>query len=121
MHARATNTYRRVFLESASPTQVLDELYVRLIKDIELAKESIGKRDFAGKGKAISHGLAIVAELNAALDHTAAPEVCRGLARLYDFVRDRLQQANLRMEAKGLDDAVKIVKTIREAYQAAAK
>jgi flagellar protein FliS len=119
MHAaRALRSYKAVSVESAPPRRLLDELMNRLLRDCVDARASIQAGDLAGKGKHISHALAIVGELVAALDHSVAPELCNNLASLYQFVIDRLSDANVRKVEAPLHEAEKVVTTLREAFAA---
>lgn len=117
---RAANAYRKVFVESAAPTRILDELYGALLADCRRGAESIRSGDVAGKGVAIGRALAIVGELQAALNHEAAPDLCRNLAALYQFVRGRLTKATLRMDASALEEIERVVAPLREGFQRAA-
>jgi flagellar secretion chaperone FliS len=120
MYSRAANTYKRVFVESASPGKLLDELFARAIDDCRVARERMAARDLGGKGSAIGHALAIVGELAATLNFVAAPEMCQNLIALYDFVADRLMDANQRIDPAPLAEAARILGTLREAFQGAA-
>ena len=116
MNAHAANAYRRVHLESASPARLLDELYVRLLADMEDAGRHLAAGDLAGKGLAISHALAIVGELQAALDPRGSPVLCANLARLYDFTVDRLTNANVKADAAPLLEARRVIATLQDAF-----
>jgi flagellar secretion chaperone FliS len=115
----AVSVYRRVFLDSATPGRLLDELYGALLGDCVKAERQIAAKDAAGKGQTISHAIDIITELVAALDHTAAPELCQNLSRLYLFSRERLIESNARMDARPLADVVRVLTPIREAFQKA--
>src|SRR5215470_3987471 len=120
MLSRAAKIYRNVSIDSASPTRTLDETYSRLIAECRTAADRIAQRDLAGKGMAISRCLGLVGALAAALDHKAAPELCANLGRLYQFIRDKLVEANFKVNAKPLDDVTRIVTSVRETFQLAA-
>jgi flagellar secretion chaperone FliS len=117
MNSRAASAYRRVDLESAPKQDILGRLYERCLADISQAKQSIGVKDFVGKAKAIDHALRIVSELEAALDHAVAPELCGNLQALYRFVAERLSMVNLTLEVKGLDEATKIMSEIADSFR----
>jgi flagellar protein FliS len=114
--ARALRSYKAVSVESAPPRRLLDELMNRLLRDCADARTAIQTGDLAGKGKHIGHGLAIVGELVAALDHSVAPELCGNLTALYQFVIDRLSDANVRKVEAPLHEAEKVITTLREAF-----
>lgn len=119
MLARAANAYRRVDLESAPKTQILERLFDRCLADIAAAREAIAVKDIKRKAAMLDHALQIVGELKAALDVNAAPVLCANLAALYDFVTDRLIDANITLEAKPLDQATRILGELGEAFRGA--
>lgn len=120
MYARAVRSYQKVNLESASPARLLDELYERLLRDIAQAGEAIAARDPVKKGETIGHALAIVAELRAALDHRAAPELTGRLDGLYAFITARLTRANVHWDRAALAEVPPLVVTLRDAFREAA-
>jgi flagellar secretion chaperone FliS len=120
MYNRAANVYRQVNVESAPPTRILDELYAALIQDCESAAERIQAGDRATKGRHISRAMAILGELEAALDREVAPELTQNLAALYGFARRRLFAANSGMDTKPLGEVVRVLGPLREAFATAA-
>jgi flagellar protein FliS len=116
MYARAIRSYQVVSVDSAPPGRLLDELLNRLLADCRNAKSCIMGRDLAGKGRHIGHALAIVGELVAALDVDAAPELCANLVALYQFVNDKLTEANVKLDLSALTEAEKVVSTLRDAF-----
>jgi len=119
MLARAANAYRRVDLESAPKTQILERLFDRFLVDIAAARAAIAARDIAKKALALDHALQIVIELKASLDLAAAPELCANLAALYDFVTDRVVSASLTLTTPPLDQAVRVMTELGEAFREA--
>jgi len=119
MHNRATNTYRRIDLASAPKEQIVDKLFTRFLGDVEIARAAIVAKDVHGKAAALDHALQIVGELQAALDHVAAPELCANLAGLYGFVTQRLTEASLARSTTPLDQAVRIMTELGAAFREA--
>jgi flagellar protein FliS len=119
MLARAASAYRRVDLESAPKTQILERLFDRCLADIAVAREAIEERDVKKKAQALDHALQIVVELKASLDPTAAPTLCENLAALYDFVTERLVSASLTLTLPPLDQATRVIRELGEAFRAA--
>jgi len=121
MHnARAAHRYRQVHVESATPARLLDELFARVLRRLSEAEGHIARRDAKAKGGALTEALAIVAELQAALDPARAPEVCANLDQLYRFVQARIVEASARMDAAPLAEAARVIAVLREAFQQAA-
>jgi flagellar protein FliS len=119
MLARAANAYRRVDLESAPKTQILERLFDRFLADLAHAREGIAVRDVKKKAAALDHAMQIVAELKASLDPSAAPELCANLIALYDFVTERLMDANLTLTTPPLDQATRVMTELGDAFRAA--
>jgi len=119
MIARAVNAYRRVDLESAPKTQIVDRLFDRCVQDIAAARTAIEARDIHKKAAALDHALQIVLELKAALDIATAPELCANLAALYDFVTERLIEANTALATPPLDQATRIMSELAAAFRGA--
>jgi flagellar biosynthetic protein FliS len=61
----------------------------------------------------------IVAELKASLDPSAAPALCANLIALYDFVTERLMDANLTLTTPPLDQATRVMTELGDAFRAA--
>jgi flagellar protein FliS len=119
MLARAANAYRRVDLESAPKTQILERLFDRCLADIAIAREAIDERDVKKKAQALDHALQIVVELKASLDPAAAPVLCENLSALYDFVTERLFSASVTLTVPPLDQATRVMRELGEAFRAA--
>jgi len=119
MLARAANAYRRVDLESAPKTQILERLFDRCLADIAAARQAIEERDVKAKAQALDHALQIVVELKASLDPSAAQVLCENLAALYDFVTERLVSASLTLTLPPLDQATRVMRELGDAFRAA--
>ncbi len=119
MLARAANAYRRVDLESAPKTQIVERLFDRFLVNLTTARAAIAAKDIKAKAKALDHALQIVAELKAALNLAAAPELCANLSALYDFVIDQLINANATLALPPLDQATRVMTEIGEAFRRA--
>lgn len=115
MYAPA-NQYRQMQVTTASPEKVLLMLYDGAINFTKMAKERIGRNDIAGKGVYISKALAIVTELMNTLNHEICANVTRELERLYLYVIGEFTKANLNNDPAALDNAVKILSSLRETW-----
>ena len=119
MLARAAQAYRRVDLESAPKTRILERLFDRCLLDIAAARAAIAVRDIPAKAAALDHAHQIVGQLKAALAVDAAPELCANLAALYDFVIVQLTQANATLTTPPLDQATRVMTELGEAFRQA--
>jgi flagellar protein FliS len=119
MRTRGANVYRRVYIESASPTKTLDEVFERILLHCREAAEGIGRKDFAYKGVAISKALAFIGALESSVDVKAAPELGQNLLRLYRFVVEKLSEANSKVVAKPIAEAEQVIVVLRDAFRQA--
>jgi flagellar biosynthetic protein FliS len=117
MHARALNQYKRVYVESASPIRILDELLCRCVRDLEQASSFTTQKNILKKRELVDHALAIVTELIAALDYTTSPELCKNLERLYVYARERIVQSSAEMTTRGFEEAASILSTLRDSFR----
>lgn len=118
MYARAVNQYKRVYVESASPTRILDELLTRCMRDLDDARMYTAKKDVLKKREVVDHALAIVTELIAALDYNSSPDLCKNLERLYVYARERIVQSSAEMSTRGYEEASSILNTLRDSFRA---
>ncbi len=116
MYARAAHAYRDVDLESAPKPDLVARLFVRFLADLDRARVAINARDIAAKATALDHGVRIVVELRAALDHHAAPELCANLDALYQFVLDQIFAASSSLTVAPLDHAGNVMTQLRDAF-----
>jgi flagellar secretion chaperone FliS len=103
---------------SADPVELICILYEHAILAVQEARDGIEKRDIAARSKAISKAIAIIGELESSLNHGAGGEVAGNLARLYQYIRERLLLANRCQEAGPLVEVERLLKTVGEAWDA---
>ncbi len=120
MYNRAANRYRNVSLQSASPAQMLGEVFHRLIADLHEGARCIEGKNVVGKAKALGHAIDLVGALASSLDHDAAPELCENLERLYGFVQDRVLAASAKLDVAPLREAERVLVQLRDAFTEAA-
>lgn len=114
-------TYRRLDVETrvhaADSHELIRLLFDELLRSIAAARQAMAARDIAGKAAAIGQAVRVVDEgLRAAVDPTAGGDLARKLLDLYDCVLARLTLANLRNDPRLLDEAVALVKPVRDAW-----
>jgi flagellar protein FliS len=73
------------------------------------------------RGENISKVLAILTELDAALDRRSGGELAKNLSGLYGYMINRLTAANLQNDAAALDEVARLLAEIREGFAAAAR
>jgi flagellar protein FliS len=117
---RALNAYGQVNTEtaiaSASPVQIIVLLYDGAINALAAAKGRMQEMRLAEKGQLISKAIGIVEGLRSVLDHEKGGEISRNLNDLYDYMKRRLAAANLKNEPDGVDEVMRLLSNLREAW-----
>jgi flagellar secretion chaperone FliS len=117
MHMAApSQEYLKTKVMTASPEMLTLMLWDGAIRFAEQGKEAILKKEIEPSYKALVRSQRIVMELNAGLKHSVNPDLCGKLASLYNFIYRRLVEANLKKDAKLVDDALEIMRHQRETW-----
>jgi flagellar protein FliS len=114
--AARANPYLQTQVQSRTPLELVVMLYDGALRFSSEAREAIERKDVARRGRAISRAMAIVSELHCTLDMEAGGEVAQSLDKLYGFVRDRLMDASIRQDVRPLDEAIRVLTTLREGW-----
>jgi flagellar protein FliS len=117
MPTSAYDTYLESRVLAADPIELVRILYRLAIDRIREAREHLEKGDIAGRSKAISVASEALLELNVSLDHEVGGELSRRLAQLYEYIVWRLLEANVQQSAEPLNEALKLLTTLLEAWQ----
>ena len=115
----AVARYQSVRITTGSPGDLLVALYDGLFRFLRVAILSLQNKRRAEAGQAISKAHAILTELYVSLDPRHAPELCTNLENLYAFCLERIVQANLRSNHELLEDVVRVLAPVREAFREA--
>lgn len=113
--------YQQAQIETASKERILVLLFDGMIRFATLAKKALEANDLAALGMNCVKVQNIVTELMATLDDQAAGEMGENLMRLYEFIHHSTVQANLERNATHLDDALAIIRPLRETWAEAVK
>lgn len=114
-------TYKQNAVLTASPEKVLKLLYEGAVSNLERARIALSDpatRQNALVGESLSKAIGILGELRGALDHSIGGKISKDLDRLYEFALDQLSTANLQRQPDGVVNALKVLKTLQEAWDA---
>jgi flagellar protein FliS len=120
MYRNGVKAYRKVDLESAPKTEILDRLFGRLESDLRDGQSAIAAGNVVARAAALDHASRILTELCAALDPRAAPEMCANLDALYRYCQTSITRAALERKAAHLEPPLKIIATLRASFAEAA-
>lgn len=121
MYNKKLAAYRTQQLQSATSGEILLALYDGAIRYLGLAKRSMEGGHYAEKGAAIDRVLKIMTELEGSLDHQQAPELTENLRSLYTHIRQRVLVASSSLDPEVLEDVVKLLSPLREAWSEATR
>jgi flagellar protein FliS len=113
--------YRQIGVETgvpaASPHHLVTMLFDAFNEAVAQAKRALLFKDIEAKCKAITHAARIIDEgLRAPLNTEAGGELAVQLKALYGYVTLRLTQANLTNDVAALDECVRLIEPVRQAW-----
>lgn len=114
--ARGINSYRQTEIQSRTPLELVVMLYDGALRFTADAREAMVRRDIRGRQHNLSRALAIVSELQSTLDMESGGDVAAHLDKLYGYVHDRLMDTSITQELQPLDDARRVLTTLREGW-----
>jgi flagellar protein FliS len=118
--------YQKVHVESqiegsATPHRLVSMLFDGFFDAIAQSKGALKAKDIEVKCKSLGRASAIVEEgLRAALDLKNGGKIARDLNDLYGYVARRLTYANLKNDEAAIDECVKLMKPVQDAWNAIA-
>ena len=114
--ADSVKSYKSTEVRTSNRLDVLIMLYDGAIRFMNQAKDNISKNDNAKKGTFLSKATAIINEFKNTLCYDYDPKLATDLERLYNFIQERLLQANIENEIKHVEDALKVTNILRDAW-----
>lgn len=114
---KAAQAYFQTQLTTTSQGDLLLLLYEGAIKFLKQAKVKIEERDYAEKGILISKAMDVVAELDSSLNVQKGGDLAQNLHHLYFFCNTRLLKANMTLDTAIIDEVIKVLSGLQEAFQ----
>lgn len=113
--------YKKVNIESsilsADPHQVIVMMYDGLLESIAQAKGAIERNDLDAKSKLMTKAVNILTALQNALDKDSQPEISNNFDVLYGHCITILNDVNLSLNVKGIDDVHGFIAPLRDAWK----
>ena len=104
-------------VSTADPHKLILMLFDGALLSVGTASAAMENQDIPGKGQAISKAIEIIGSgLQASLDLNAGGELAARLSALYDYMSERLVQANLHNSRPALDEVRGLLEILREAW-----
>ena len=111
------NQYRINEVSTSSQGRLIIMMYEGAIKFASMAIQSIGKGDIVRQGEYINKTHDIINELSLALDLKKGGEVAMRLESLYQYMLSQLTLANIKSDQKALENIIKILGPLSEAWK----
>jgi flagellar protein FliS len=120
--SQAIKAYATIGVEtgvaSASPHQLILMLYEGAISAVATAQSHLRLKDMAAKGQAISKAISIIGDgLSAALQQNVGGELAKNLADLYQYMGQRLLEANLKSDHEALEEVRQLLAQLKGAWE----
>ena len=116
MNPQGAQNYLRTRVLTATPEQLQMMLYDGAIRFIEQARPALENKNWEVSYTMISRAQKIVAELISSMRHDVAPEMCKQLASLYNYIYRKLVEANTAHQIDSLDEAQRLLKYQRDTW-----
>ncbi|HEY7789421.1 MAG TPA: flagellar export chaperone FliS [Vicinamibacterales bacterium] len=119
MHAaasRATAAYQTTQVQSRTPLEQVVLLYDAAIGGLTRARAAIDAHDLRERHRGISQALAVLNHLQSTLNLEGGGELANTLDALYSYVRERMLDANVNQRAEPIDEALRLLGTLREGW-----
>ncbi|MGF7059805.1 flagellar export chaperone FliS [Brassicibacter mesophilus] len=111
--------YQQNSIMTASPEELTLMLYNGAIKFINLGKHHIENKEVEKANNSIKRAQDIIIELNNTLDMNY--EVSHNLGNIYNFILEKLVDANIKKDIQLLDEALLLIEEIRDTWKEAMK
>jgi flagellar protein FliS len=120
MALKGINAYKKGNLKqdisTADPHRLTLMLMQGAVDKLAYAKGCIERKDFAQKAEHMSKVSAIIMNLRDTLDMSANSEVAGNLFDLYEYMLQRLVDANVQNNVKIIDEVIALIMPIKDAW-----
>ena len=111
-----TNNYLASQVNTASPEQLMLMLYDGAIRFAALAIKAIDENDLDKRSTYINKTYAILAEFAATLDHNQDAQLAENLDALYNYMQQRLMDANLKNDPAPVEEVKIMLSDLRQTW-----
>lgn len=126
LNQRGTSGYAQVSIETgvlaASPNKLIIMLYEGAISACHSSIRHMQNKDIPNKGAMLSKAILIIESgLRLSLNKTAGGDIGESLDALYAYMSNRLMHANLRNEPESVQEVIKLLSELKEAWEEISK
>lgn len=113
---RGHSTYRQTQVQSRTPLELVVMLYDGGLKFLAQTRDAIERGDIRARHTASTRALAIVNELQSTLNMEQGGDIARQLDELYAYVNGRILKAAAENAVGPVDEAARVLETLRESW-----
>lgn len=115
-YASAGNAYKSNEVLTAPKKKLVIMLYDGAVKNLKLAKLSMGDKNIEKTNHAIIKAQNILAEFMSTLNFDEGGEIAKGLMNLYQYMYDRTIRANIDKDPEILDEVIGMLEDLRDTW-----
>jgi len=119
-YAQVRRSYQKIAAETVNPGQLTLMLFDGTVRFLEKALTGFELHDPLEFNQTINNNIqraqAIIRELNSVLDMRAGGEFSDNMRQLYTYLDRRLQESNIRKRKTGVQEALRLVTTLRDGW-----
>ena len=115
----AAEAYKRQQVLTATPEALTLMLYNGALRFMTEGRDAIERKDYEEANNSLQKAQNIITEFRVTLNMEY--EIAHQLLPLYNYVYDRLVEANMKSDVKQLDEAKTIITELRDAWAQAMK
>jgi flagellar protein FliS len=110
--------YRQTQIETATQSRLIIMLHDGAIRFLQQAITAMKEKDYYHQSYYINRALAVIDHLWATLNLKEGGEIAAALAKLFPYLRERLAQGNLGDDIGAIEEVLKHIRTLRDAWVA---
>ena len=116
----AMNEYKKAGVHAevmeADPHRLIQMLMEGALERIAIAKGAIQQNNVSLKGERIGSAISIIEGLRASLNMEAGGEISANLESMYEYMTNRLLEANMNDDADILDEVADLMRKIKSGW-----
>ena len=116
--SNAFNVYKNNSVNYASKEQLLLMLVDGAVKFSKIAREALANKDIKKSHENLVKVQDIFTELMISLDQNAG-EWASQIYQVYDFIKTRLFEINLKKDVEMMDELIPVIESVRDTWQEA--
>jgi flagellar protein FliS len=113
---QAASAYRQTEVQSRTPLELVVMMYDGALRFIAQARDAIERKDIRARQKAIARALTIISELQSTLDMEKGGVISEKLDSLYVYINGRLIDASSKQDARPIEEAARLLTTLRDSW-----